>query len=201
MKLFCRFMAIPLAVLLSMSSLLRDSAQLSDQILRLHVVAASDSAEDQRLKLLVRDAVLDRLEQQLEGVTEEEQAEQRIRAAFPLLQQAAEEVLRRENCTDSVQISLEEEEFPARQYDTFRLPAGVYRSLRLRIGEGKGANWWCVVFPELCAGATAEEFTQTAQLSGMPESLTQSLTGEYEIRFWLLDQLGNLRNFLRRDSA
>jgi len=102
--------------------------------------------------------------------------------------------------TDTVSISIGEEEFPARDYETFRLPSGIYKALRIVIGEGEGQNWWCVVFPELCMGATSEQFVQTASMEGFDEELCQTLSGDYEIRFWLLDQLGRLGNFLHRDS-
>jgi len=84
-----------------------------------------------------------------------------------------------------------------RNYDTFRLPAGVYESLRIVIGEGEGKNWWCVVFPELCLPATAEGFESVAVGSGFSEALSGALTGEtqYEIRFFLLDCFGRLENF------
>ena len=90
--------------------------------------------------------------------------------------------------SDTVAVSLTEEAFPTRDYDTFSLPAGVYKALRVVIGEGEGKNWWCVVFPQLCMG---EGFVET---SAMSDELSQTLTGEYEIRFWLLEKLGQLKN-------
>ena len=184
-----------------LADLMGDSQMLSRQILRLHVVAASDSSEDQTVKLQVRDAVLAELEPYMEDVHSAQEAQERLQELLPRLEATANETLLLAGHTHTARVTLMQEEFPAREYDSFRLPAGPYRSLRVSIGPGEGQNWWCVVFPELCNAATTEEFAQTAGISGFSQSLTASLTGEYEIRFWLLDRIGDLRNFLRRDSA
>lgn len=180
--------------------LLADSARLSHDILRLHVVANSDSQEDQAVKLKVRDAVLESLRDGLSDVTDVEQAQQYIRSVLPKLTQVANDVLEEAGFDETVRISLETEEFPLREYDTFSLPSGLYQALRVVIGEGEGQNWWCVVFPELCTPATAEEFSEVANMEGFSDSLSGSLTGEYEIRFWLLDQMGKIGNFIHWDS-
>ena len=90
-------------------------------------------------------------------------------------------------------VSLTEEAFTTREYDTFSLPAGVYKALRIVIGEGEGKNWWCVVFPRLCVGTEAD-FVETASMAGLSDDLTGALEGEYEIRFWLLDKIGEIKN-------
>ena len=89
-----------------------------------------------------------------------------------------------------------QETFDIRNYDTFTLPAGVYESLRIVIGEGEGKNWWCVAFPTLCLSATTEGFEEAAQTGGMDAGLTQTLSnGEpYQLRFYLLDAFGRLEN-------
>lgn len=179
---------------------LADSARLREDILRLHVVAASDSEEDQTVKLQVRDAILGSLKDGLDKLSSPEEAYQYILTMLPELEETANQVIEQAGFTDHATVSLGEEEFPIRDYDTFTLPSGVYQSLRVTIGEGEGHNWWCVVFPQLCMGATCEEFTQTASMNNMPQSLTKSLTGDYEIRFWILDKLGELENFLHRTS-
>lgn len=183
-----------------LGGLLADSAQLRSELLRLHVVGASDSREDQEVKLRVRDAVLASLEQGLADVKDVDQAVAYVQTMIPKLTQTANRVLEEYGFADTVSISLGEEEFPARSYDTFSLPSGIYKALRIVIGEGEGQNWWCVVFPELCMSATSEEFVQTASMEGFDEELCGTLSGDYEIRFWILDQLGRLGNFLHRDS-
>ena len=95
-------------------------------------------------------------------------------------------------------VTLCKEAFDTRYYDTFTLPAGIYEALRITIGEGEGHNWWCVAFPSLCLSATSEEFADKAAGAGFPDSLTGALDGEekYEVRFFLLDALGELEKFL-----
>lgn len=179
---------------------LADSARLREDILRLHVVADSDAQEDQQVKLQVRDAIIGSLREGLEKLTSPEEAYAYVEQMLPKLTQVANQVLRDAGFSQSAQVTLGQESFPVREYDTFSLPSGIYHSLRVTIGSGQGHNWWCVVFPQLCVGATTQDFVQTAQTSEMPQSLTGALTGEYEIRFWLLDKLGELENFLRGGS-
>lgn len=186
-----------LAAAVWFGGLLGDSARLREDILRLHVVAASDSEEDQAVKLQVRDAVLATLEEGLADLTDIDQAIAYVQEMLPKLEQAANTVLEQAVFSDTVSVSLTQEEFPVREYDTFTLPSGVYESLRIVIGEGGGHNWWCVVFPRMCMSATSEE---VAEVSGFSDTLNDTLTGEYEIRFWLLDQFGQLQNFLHSDS-
>lgn len=170
-----------------------DSQTLRDQLLRLHVVGASDSKEDQDVKLLVRDAVLQSLEEGLADLKDVDAAMDYVARMLPKVETAANRCLAAAGFDDTVSVSLTEEAFPTREYDTFSLPAGIYKALRVVIGEGEGQNWWCVVFPQLCAGTEAE-FVETASVAGMSDELTAALEGDYEIRFWLLEKLGQLKN-------
>ena len=108
----------------------------------------------------------------------------------------AEATLERLGVREKVCVSFEKEAFPVRYYDTFKLPSGVYQSLRIRIGQAQGRNWWCVVFPSLCVPQTGEEFRDVAAGSGFTDDLSRTLNGEtgYEVRFFLLDLLGWLEN-------
>lgn len=170
-----------------------DSGKLQSELLRLHVVGASDSKEDQDVKLLVRDAVLRSLEEGLAELTDVDAAMDYVARMLPKVEDAANRCLAAAGFSDTVSVSLTEEAFPTRDYDTFSLPAGVYKALRVVIGEGEGRNWWCVVFPQLCTGGS-EDFVETASVAGLSEELTETLEGEYEIRFWLLEKLGELKN-------
>ena len=180
-------------------ALVVDRQKLRSELVRLHVVAASDSEEDQAIKLQVRDAVLESLQEGLRDVTDIEAAKAYIQSQIPRLETVANEVLAASGCGDVATVRLQVEEFAARVYDTFTLPAGVYDALRITIGEGEGQNWWCVAFPSLCIGATTGEFEAVAAGAGFSEDLTGTLTGEYEVRFYLLDLLGQLENFIHRD--
>jgi stage II sporulation protein R len=169
-----------------------DSGDLRENLLRLHVVGASNSQEDQAVKLQVRDAVLGSLEEGLRDMTDPQEAWDYVARMLPQVEAAANRALAAAGFSETVQVSLTEETFPTREYDTFSLPAGVYKALRIVIGEGEGKNWWCVVFPQLC-GAEGE-FVETASTAGLDPELAKSLEGEYELRFWVLEKLGELKN-------
>ena len=192
------FICFLLVCLVYTIALVLDRQKLRNELIRLHVVAASDSEEDQAIKLQVRDAVLESLQAGLENATDIEAAKAYIESQLPKLESAANQVLAAAGCGDVATVSLQVEEFAARVYDTFSLPAGLYDSLRITIGEGEGRNWWCVTFPTLCLPATTEGFEAVAAGAGFSDELTGSLTGEYEVRFYLLDLLGQLENFLHR---
>ena len=115
-----------------------DSQALQEELLRLHVVGASDSQEDQEVKLLVRDAVLDSLEEGLRDVTDPQAAYDYVARMLPKGEEAANRALAAAGFSVTVAVSLTEEAFPTREYDTFSLPAGVYKALRVVIGEGVG---------------------------------------------------------------
>jgi len=187
-----------LAALIWTVGLVRDRAFLNRELIRLHVVANSDSKEDQAVKLRVRDAVLESLRGDLEQVGDVEAAKAYLRENLPKIEKIANRTLEAAGVDAQAVATLQKESFDLRNYDTFSLPAGVYESLRIVIGEGNGKNWWCVAFPELCLSATSEDFCETAQTAGMNEGLTESLAqGEdYSIRFFLLDALGQLENKL-----
>ena len=170
-----------------------DSQTLRDQLLRLHVVGASDSKEDQDVKLLVRDAVLQSLEEGLADLKDVDAAMDYVARMLPKVETAANRCLAAAGFDDTVSVSLTEEAFPTREYDTFSLPAGIYKALRVVIGEGEGKNWWCVVFPQLCMGTEAD-FVETAKVAGLSGELTGTLEGDYEVRFWLLEKFGELKN-------
>lgn len=177
-----------------------DRQMLRESLIRLHVVGASNSQEDQEIKLKVRDAITEKLEAVMSELPDMETAKAYIQAHLPELESAANSALQAAGSAKEVVVSLMEEAFPAREYDTFVLPAGVYESLRVTIGEGLGKNWWCVVFPRLCVSATSEGFEDTAVGAGFSDRLTGALAGEpkYQVRFYLLDCLGWVENLFHK---
>ena len=149
---------------------------LAGQIVRLHVVGASDSVEDQAVKLRVRDAVLAQAEPWLEGVSSEEEAMKILAAHLPELAQAGADAAER---AVSVTAQMEESAwFPTKQYVDFALPAGRYPALKIVLGEGEGRNWWCVVFPPLCMGSVTETVSQ--QAGNFSQGQINLITGEDE---------------------
>ena len=189
-----------IAAVIWAAELIRDKEVLRKELIRFHVVGASDTAYDQQLKLKVRDAVIRSLQTELSDMRDVNQAKKYLQQNLLKIQEVAGNTLRELGCGDSVRVQLCEEAFSRRDYDTFSLPSGVYQSLRIVIGEGQGKNWWCVVFPDLCLGATREEFEDTASCAGIPHHLTATLEGEtgYEIRFFILELLGRVENMLHR---
>ena len=179
-------------------ALLSDRQRLQQDLIRLHVVANSDSVEDQNRKLMVRDAITASIQKDMENLMDVEQAKRYLREKLPYIQTVAENTLQALGCSDVVTVSLCKEAFDTRVYDTFTLPAGVYNALRIVIGDGEGKNWWCVVFPALCIPLSSESFSDTAAGAGFPETLNRTLIGEegYELRFALLDTMGRLENIL-----
>ena len=164
-------------------------AQIYSTAVRLHVIADSDSEEDQALKLLVRDAILAVSTPLLEGCQTQEEAIERLQTNTDALRTAAEEVIAAEGRTDTVEVILGREEYPTRSYDSFCFPSGEYVSLRVVIGSGEGQNWWCCLFPPLCLGAASAE---DACISvGMTPSqykiITESDKPVYRVRFKLLE--------------
>lgn len=182
-------------------SILRDRRMLDTQLVRLHVVADSDSEADQAVKLKVRDAVIAALEEPLKERKSVEEAKDYLMSRLSDLEALANQVLDAEGYEERAAVTLSKEEFPTRYYDTFTLPAGVYESLRITIGSGEGHNWWCVVFPSLCVPATVEGAQDVAASSGFSDSLSDTLTNKkgYEVRFFILDWLGRVQNFFHRD--
>ena len=192
----CLRICLLLFVLIWMGSILKDRKQLNEELIRLHVVAESDSEEDQSVKLLVRDAVTAYLKDTMGSISDVQQAKDYIQSQMPKIETIANQVLAETGINASAVVSFAKETFDTRFYDTFKLPAGVYESLRIVIGEGQGKNWWCVVFPTLCLPATTDGFESVAAGAGFDDDLTGALEGKtkYEIRFFLLDWLGKTEN-------
>lgn len=168
--------------------------ELSRNLIRLHVLAHSDAPEEQALKLRVRDAVLECLAPQLEGVQSADEAQRRIESALPMVQRAAETAAEGR----AVRVTLDSERYPSRRYEGFVLPAGRYRSLRVVLGAGEGHNWWCIVFPPVCLAAVqAEELRSVMN----PDDYAL-LTGEegWELRLRSVELWGELVNFLSARS-
>lgn len=180
--------AILLASVLSAVTVSAEQASLADKLVRLHVIANSDSEEDQSLKLRVRDAVLDAAS----GLREED-----LPASLDLLAEAAEREVRMAGYDYPVSAKLGRESYGTRDYGTFSLPAGVYRSLRIEIGAADGRNWWCVLFPPLCF-ASCEEFEDAALGAGLEEEDVELMRGrgqDVQIRFRFLELIQKLAHF------
>lgn len=178
---------------------LNTQRDLADRVVRLHVLANSDTEEDQALKLLVRDAVLERATEILEQSEDRESAEALLRESLPELEALAGETVRANGYDYAVTAELEDTSFPTKEYDGFALPAGEYLALRILIGEGAGQNWWCVVFPPLCLGSVSETTQETALEAGLTENQVSLMTGEdegYVVKFKAVELLEQFKGWL-----
>lgn len=167
-----------------------EASELSEKLVRLHVVANSDTQEDQALKLKVRDAVLSELRPRLEGVSDAGEAREIITGSLTDLEKAAGEVIRENGYDYAVAVTILRESFPTTEYDNFSLPAGEYLSLRVKIGKAQGHNWWCVVFPPICdAGEIGPETSAAIGLTeGEVGLITKDNTG-YTVKFKFIELL------------
>lgn len=191
------FTMIAVICLFFLGGVIADKQLLQESVVRLHVIANSDSREDQANKLLVKDAIVAYLQPKVQQLTDKEQAMDSLRQELTELEKLANAVLEKAGSSDRATVTLAKTEFDTRNYETFSLPAGIYDALQVQIGLAEGKNWWCVVFPSLCLPATSEDFSATAAASGFDDRVTNTLISEngYEIRFFFLDCIGKLENF------
>ncbi|MCL2409517.1 MAG: stage II sporulation protein R [Oscillospiraceae bacterium] len=185
-------MALCVTSLLGLGAL-REQRQLADRLIRLHVVANSDSQEDQTIKLAVRDRVQQALAPMLYGVTNREEAAAIIERNIVELIGAVEDELFTLGINHSIRIIVGEAHFPARVYNTFTLPAGRYQALRVEIGESTGANWWCVVFPPLCGNTAIHAADALNELSEDQIKLITETGRGHVVKFRTLEWLTRMR--------
>ena len=171
--------------------------EIYNKVVRLHVLANSDSEEDQAVKLAVRDAILNVTVPLLQDCQTREEAVLLLEENRELLTKTAQTVLREQGFDDAVHIEMGLEDYPTRTYDSLCFPAGEYVSMRVELGDAEGQNWWCCLFPPLCLDTatvgkqTAEEacisvgFTPTQY-----KIITESDKPVYRARFKILEWMG-----------
>ena len=162
-----------------------EQTQLADRVIRFHVIANSDTPEDQALKLQVRDAVLSATQEFYPQKASLEEARAALSGHLGELARTGQETVEAAGYDYPVTASLEKCWFPTKEYDGFALPAGEYLALRVIIGEGAGQNWWWVVFPPLCTAASSDvpETALAAGLSGEEVSLITEADAGYKLKF------------------
>jgi stage II sporulation protein R len=171
---------------------------LAEKVVRLHVLANSDSQEDQALKLQVRNVVLAHAEQLLLQTSDRQEAESVLRGQLLELERLAGKTVAEAGYDYPVSVELADTEFPTRQYDGFTLPAGEYLALRVLIGAAEGQNWWCVVFPPLCTAASAE-IPAAALAAGLEQEEIRLITEDstsYVLKFKVVEFWQGLRQRL-----
>ncbi len=169
-----------------------EQGRLSGELIRLHVIANTDSTSDQSVKLKVRDSVLEVLTPMLDGATDVKEAESIIKSALPQLCRVSETILINNGKYYSAKAEICFETYPTRNYEGFALPAGNYISLKIILGEGMGHNWWCVVFPPLCMTSVEDEDAFTG-LSNETEKLITTDGNEYRVKFRIIELYEELK--------
>ena len=193
-SLFC---GLVISVLLSIISFGASCGEIRQDVLRMHVIANSDSAEDQAVKLKVRDAVLEAGEDLFDGTLTAEGAEQVLDSDIERLQNAAQNVLTENGFDYGVRVEIGKDYFNTRTYDgEVTLPAGEYEAVRVILGEGKGQNWWCVMFPPMCLPA-AEADTEISDVLTQNEEDVVKSNPKYEARFKIVELFENFYRKLK----
>ncbi len=169
-------------------------SEIYSNVLRLHVIANSDSEDDQNLKLLVRDAVLAEAQILLCNVYDRAKAEETVMQNIEILRSVAEKTVYENGYDYPVAIELGKEEYPTKNYESCSFPAGEYTSLRILIGEAAGQNWWCVLFPPLCLSAATDTdaFASVGITDNQYQIITDSESTKYKIRFKILESFSEI---------
>lgn len=179
-------LALLLTILISVFSFAATCGDIRQNVLRLHILANSDSEEDQNLKLKVRDRLLQEGSYYLEQAVDEKDAEKIIAPQLKKLEEVAKDEIQKQGYDYDVTVLLCDEYFETRTYESTTLPAGKYRAVKVLIGEGKGKNWWCVMFPPMCLPAAEESAELDAVLTEDELAVTQS-DPQFEFRFKIVE--------------
>ncbi len=194
MKLLFRAVccAVIISCLLSLTGFGAACQDIGDNVLRLHILANSDSESDQELKLKVRDGITEYMSVLFSKADSKETAMLTAKEHTDEIAQKAEEILMQNGCSDRVSVSVLNMPFDTRCYDDFSLPAGYYDAVRIIIGEGKGHNWWCVLYPAVCVPAAEGNICD-----GLNDTEKDIVTDSdrYIIRFRVVELFTSLYSF------
>ena len=188
--------AIVASIFFSVLSFAATSEKIRNDVLRLHVIANSDSTVDQNLKLAVRDEILLKGKELFNGSVNVNNAVEKISPHIEELEYYAEEIINQRGYSYPVEITIGKEYYKTRTYKTVTLPAGEYLSLIVRIGEAQGKNWWCVMFPPMCI-SVADENTVLKDVMNEEELKLVNSNPQFEPRFKIIEIIENLKNKFR----
>lgn len=183
------------AIFASMAHFEAACDDLRQNVLRLHIIANSDSEEDQAVKLLVRDKILEESTDIFAGETDLKRAEEKAAERLNEFCETAEKVLRENGFSYGASAEIGNSYFETREYEDFTLPAGNYRSLIIRLGKAQGKNWWCVIFPAVCVPAATDASLSdstrdtSAQIAEHPQ--------KYVMRFKTVEIYEDIKKFLK----
>ena len=187
----------------SVTSFAADCGTVRAETIRLHILANSDTEADQALKLLVRDAVLKEANTAFGTAETKAQALEKASAGVGEITRVAESTLRKNGCNDTVRVEVTNMFFETRQYGNVIMPAGRYDAIRIYIGEAKGRNWWCVMFPPMClpaAESDKDRKTQT-ETAAQAEQILIEAAPEYEVKFAIVEVIEAVKEKLQQVST
>ena len=186
--------ALIICGVLNINAFSQQCESIREKMLRMHVIANSDSEEDQQLKLKVRDAVLSAGKEVFDGSVTAIEAKEKITTYIDYLENIALETIKNEGFDYNVRITVEKEYFNTRTYEnSVTLPAGYYTAVKVIIGEGKGQNWWCVMFPPMCLPTAVAECEISDVLTD-DETEIVTETDKYKFRFKIVEILEEIFN-------
>ena len=195
------FELVIIFILVSLLSLgaFADSTQsaISEKMIRLHVIANSDSERDQEVKLKVRDAILEEVTLLTKNCNNISEARKKVSENLPKLSEVAKSVLSENGFDYGAEAELSDVFFPTKYYDGFSLPAGEYNALRIKLGKASGKNWWCVLFPPLCISAAEGDVEIQLSENGLSDEEINIVTSdkiEYKYKFKIVEFFQNLFN-------
>ena len=190
-------LSLIITILLSIVCFHGNCENISKKVLRLHILANSNSTVDQNLKLKVRDRILKESNNLFNDVKDKEDAKKIVRSHLPEIKEIAEDEIKLQGFNYPVEVKLEKTYFNTRQYDDITLPAGQYEALRVLIGEGKGKNWWCVIFPSICLGSAKGTSSMEEILNDQETDIVEE-SQNYEIKFKIIEIFSSIENFLSK---
>lgn len=187
------FAAVFAAGACSVGAFAYNCSRVRSDVLRMHVIANSDCSADQQLKLMVRDAVLERGAQLFDGTVTADEARRKIEPHKAELEATAREVIERAGYDYPVSVNVVNEYFATRCYGSLTMPAGRYTAVKVVIGEGAGHNWWCVMFPPLCLPAAQDRGGNLDAFFDDGELKVVESSGRYEPRFKIVEIIEKLK--------
>lgn len=190
--IFFALMLLVATLIVSVMPTDADGAVYEDTV-RLHILANSDSKEDQALKLKLRDAILCEFADELGASESPDEARGVLTALLPDIEAFAREMIKKEGYDCPVRATLTEEWYDTRTYENFTLPKGTYSSLRVIIGEGEGKNWWCVMYPPLCLDVATENAPFDDAVKKYSDEEFRLVTrGGYNVKFKILEVVSSV---------
>ncbi len=196
MKMFMKILVCTfvISVLLSAVPFESTCSELQQDVLRLHILANSDSSFDQQMKLDIRDRVIEMISPLYSDAQSKQDAIEITQDNLQLISDTAQSVVELYDCDYSVKAQITNMYFDTRYYDDFTMPAGMYDTLQITIGEAKGKNWWCVMYPSLCVGASSKQ-SMKDDLSS--DEYTVITAGDIEFRFKIVEYFEKISSYFR----